>query len=190
MVQHFLYFSDIASDEIQPLLERAIELKSGASSSALAGKSIALLFEKPSLRTKLSFWVGSEKLGGKPVYFSPEEVGLGKREPVADVAQVMSRMSDMAIIRTLEVLKTHGGDVLLVSHDNDFRPAFASLIDGNRRLGVLGFTEYLSGEYLELKGEGKVELFDLEDDARAFEGGPLPRIRVIPIGDFDPLRFL
>jgi ornithine carbamoyltransferase len=100
MVNHFLKFSDIAPDEIQPILDRAIELKSGASSTALAGKSVAILFEKPSLRTKLSFWVGTEKLGGNPVHFAPEEVGLGKREPVVDVANVMSRMSDMAVIRT------------------------------------------------------------------------------------------
>jgi len=100
MVNHFLKLSDIAPEEIQPILDRAIELKSGAKSNALAGKSIAILFEKPSLRTKLSFWVGAEKLGGHPVHFSPEEVGLGKREPVADVAQVMSRMSDVAVIRT------------------------------------------------------------------------------------------
>ena len=100
MVNHFLYFSDIASDEIQPILDHAIELKSGALSTVLTGKSVAILFEKPSLRTKLSFWVGTEKLGGNPVHFAPEEVGLGKREPVADVANVMSRMSDMAIIRT------------------------------------------------------------------------------------------
>jgi ornithine carbamoyltransferase len=100
MVNHFLKLSDIAPEEIQPILDRAIELKSGAKSNALAGKSVAILFEKPSLRTKLSFWVGAEKLGGHPVHFSPEEVGLGKREPVADVAQVMSRMSDVAVIRT------------------------------------------------------------------------------------------
>jgi ornithine carbamoyltransferase len=100
MVKHFLKFSDIAPDEIQPILDRAIELKSGASSTALAGKSVAILFEKPSLRTKLSFWVGTEKLGGNPVHFAPEEVGLGKREQVVDVANVMSRMSDMAVIRT------------------------------------------------------------------------------------------
>tara|TARA_A100001037_G_scaffold222569_1_gene200418 strand:+ start:651 stop:1556 length:906 start_codon:yes stop_codon:yes gene_type:complete len=102
MVNHFLKLSDIAPEEIQPILDRAIALKKGASSSALSGKSVAILFEKPSLRTKLSFWVGTEKLGGNPVYFAPEEVGLGKREPVADVAQVMSRMSDVAVIRTFE----------------------------------------------------------------------------------------
>lgn len=100
MTNHYLYVADLSADEILPILNRAVELKNGASSNALAGKSIALLFEKPSLRTKLSFWIGAEKLGGKPVYFSPEEVGLGKREPVADVANVMSRMADAAVIRT------------------------------------------------------------------------------------------
>jgi ornithine carbamoyltransferase len=102
MVNHFLKLSDIEHEEIQLLLARAIELKAGATSNALAGKSVAILFEKPSLRTKLSFWVGAEKLGGHPVHFAPEEVGLGRREPIADVANVMSRMSDIAVIRTFE----------------------------------------------------------------------------------------
>ncbi len=110
--------------------------------------------------------------------------------PVPLAGDADLKIVDIAINRTLEALEIHGGDVLLVSHDNDFRRAFAALVDGKRRLGVLGFTEYMSGEYLELKSEGKVELYDLEDDARAFEGDPLPRIRVIPIDDFDPMRFL
>ena len=100
MNAHFLKFSDIAPDEILPLIDRASELKGGASSAVLAGKSVLILFEKPSLRTKLSFWVGAEKLGGSPVYFGPEEVGLGTRESVADVSRVVSRMADLAIVRT------------------------------------------------------------------------------------------
>jgi|AP95_1055475.scaffolds.fasta_scaffold08098_4 ornithine carbamoyltransferase len=100
MVQHFLKFSDIASGEVQPLIERAIDLKSGTKSNALAGASVVLLFEKPSLRTKLSFSIGTGKLGGTPLYLSPEEVGLGKREPVGDVAKVVSRMADIAVVRT------------------------------------------------------------------------------------------
>ena len=104
MNRHFLRFRDLPAAEIPSLLNRAIELKSAASSDAssraLQGKSIALIFEKPSLRTKLSFWIGAQKLGGNPVYFSPEEVGLGKREPVADVARVVASMADMAVVRT------------------------------------------------------------------------------------------
>lgn len=100
MNKHFLRFRDIAPDEIVPLLNRAIELKNGTRSDALASISAALIFEKPSLRTKLSFWIGIEKMGGKPVYFSPQEVGLSKREPVRDVAKVVSSMVDIAVIRT------------------------------------------------------------------------------------------
>nr|ADI16502.1 ornithine carbamoyltransferase [uncultured bacterium HF4000_05M23] len=100
MVQHFLKFSDISPGEIQPLIDRSIDLKSGTTSNALAGASVVLLFEKPSLRTKLSFWIGTGKLGGMPLYFGPEEVGLGKREPVQDVAEVISRMADIAVVRT------------------------------------------------------------------------------------------
>ncbi len=96
----FLRFSDMDPGEIEPLVRRAVAIKSGDHGAPLAGKSAILMFEKPSLRTKLSFWVGVEKLGGRPVYFGAEEVGLGKREPVADVAKVVSRMSQLAIIRT------------------------------------------------------------------------------------------
>lgn len=99
-MQHFLSVTDLAPDEVLPVLDRAAALKSGSPSAALAGKTAVLLFEKPSLRTKLSFWVGVQLLGGNPVYFAPEEVGLGTREPVPDVARVVSRMADVAIIRT------------------------------------------------------------------------------------------
>ena len=80
MTNHFLKLSDIAPAEIQQILNRAADLKNGAVSDTLRGKSVTMLFEKPSLRTKLSFWIGTEKLGGKAVYFAPEEVGLGRRE--------------------------------------------------------------------------------------------------------------
>jgi len=97
------------------------------------------------------------------------------------------KVVDMAIIKTLEALKERSGDVLLISHDTDFREAFGALHDEERTLGILAFQEYLSGDYLDLPG---IKLFDLEDDASAFSGGPLPRVRVISIEDFDPRRFL
>ena len=100
MKRDFLSFADLAPSDVMPVLDRARALKAGKKSVAMSGRHAVLLFEKPSLRTKLSFWVGVEKLGGKPVYFSPEEVGLGKREAVEHVAKVISRMADVAIIRT------------------------------------------------------------------------------------------
>lgn len=66
----------------------------------LAGKTLALLFEKPSLRTRVSFDVGMRQLGGECIYVSPAEVGLGTREPVEDVARVMSRYVDCIAART------------------------------------------------------------------------------------------
>jgi len=99
------------------------------------------------------------------------------------------KVVDIALIRTLEAIQDRDGDVVLASHDNDFYPALAALAgDGRRRrLGVLAFKEYLSGDYEGIEG---LEVYDLEDEADAFEAGPLPRIRVIPIERFDPTRYL
>lgn len=110
MKRDFLRISDLEPGEIETIVGRAIDSKAGIIGTPLTGKTIVLLFEKPSLRTKLSFWVGAEMLGGNPVYFSPDEVGLGKREPVADVARVVSRMADIAVIRTFahETLEQFG----------------------------------------------------------------------------------
>ena len=97
------------------------------------------------------------------------------------------KVVDIAVLRTLAALKEKKGDVLLVSHDTDFRDAFVALAGTGRRLGVLSFREYLSGDYLEVPG---IDTFDLEDHAGAFDGAPLPRVRVIPIEQFDPARYL
>lgn len=133
MNDSFLRFSDIGPGEIESLVRRAIAIKSGDHGTPLAGKSAVLMFEKPSLRTKLSFWVGVEKLGGKPVYFGPEEVGLGKREPVADVAKVVSRMSQIAIIRTFaqDVLDEFAaaGSIPVVNALSDFEHPCQALAD-------------------------------------------------------------
>lgn len=97
------------------------------------------------------------------------------------------KVVDIAITKTLEALEGRTGDVVLVSHDADFVDAFSALAGGNRRLGVVGFREYISGGLLDVAG---VEVQDLEDDANAFDGAPLPRVRVIPIESFDPNRYL
>ena len=107
MNNHFLKFKDISTYDINEITDRAIELKSGSQSNVLSNLSAVLLFEKPSLRTKLGFWVGVQKLGGNPLYFGPEEVGLGSRESVRDVSSVISRIADIIIIRTFEHEKIH-----------------------------------------------------------------------------------
>jgi ornithine carbamoyltransferase len=108
-MKNFLSIHDITRDEARFLLAEADRLKDefrarraaqrAPHRTYLAGQTLALLFEKPSLRTRVSFDVGVTQLGGHPLYLSPAEVGLGKRESVADVARVLSRMCDGIIAR-------------------------------------------------------------------------------------------
>jgi len=95
-----LSVSDLTPDEVQQLVEKAAKGKKGPWPQALAGKNIALLFEKPSLRTRMSFELAVHQLGGYAIYMSPEEVGLGKRESVPDVAHVLSRYVQGIVART------------------------------------------------------------------------------------------
>ena len=96
----FLSISDLSSTDLQLLLADAIELKSLGWNSALSDKTLALLFEKPSLRTRVSFEMAMRQLGGQVIYLSPAEVGLGQRESVPDVARVLSRYVDIIAART------------------------------------------------------------------------------------------
>jgi ornithine carbamoyltransferase len=98
-VRHFLSIADLQRDELALLLEQSATLKASPSTGSLAGRTVALIFEKPSLRTRLSFDVGIAQLGGHCVYLSPAEVGLGRRESVSDVARVTSRMADAVVLR-------------------------------------------------------------------------------------------
>ena len=102
MIKDLIKISDCSYDDLINIIELSISFKNGKSSSSLQDKTAVLLFDKPSLRTKLSFMIGVQKLGGNAIYFSPEEVGMGTREPIPDVSSVVSRMADLAIIRTFE----------------------------------------------------------------------------------------
>lgn len=97
----FLTIWDLAKDDIEGLLKRAIELKSGADKNKcpLIGKSIGLFFEKPSTRTRVSFEVGIYQLGGQSIYLSPKEMQLGRGESIADTARVLSRYLDGMVLR-------------------------------------------------------------------------------------------
>jgi len=94
--------ADLSSQDVQRVVDAALRTKNGQSLSILAGKTLALLFEKPSLRTRVSFEVAMQQLGGHALYLSPAEVGLGEREPVADVARVLSRYVDAIAARTFK----------------------------------------------------------------------------------------
>ena len=97
----FISVTDLTPTETSDLIVRAAEGKSRRGAGPLAGKSVALLFEKPSLRTKVSFQVAVEQLGGYSLYMGGEEVGLGVREPVFDVARVLSGYVDCIVARLI-----------------------------------------------------------------------------------------
>ena len=92
--------ADISPRELDHLLQTAMGLKDRGRQTLLAGKTLALVFEKPSLRTRVSFHVAMRHLGGDSIYLSPPEVGLGERETPADVARVLSRYVDCIAART------------------------------------------------------------------------------------------
>jgi ornithine carbamoyltransferase len=98
----FVSLRDFAPGDIRHLLHLACEVKASpqACSEALKGKVLAMIFEKPSLRTRVTFDVGIEELGGHAIYLSPAEISLGKRESVHDVAKNLERMVHGIMIRT------------------------------------------------------------------------------------------
>ncbi len=96
----FLSIGDFTAKELDFLLTTAVKLKKKGKSRALLGKNLALLFEKPSLRTRVSFDVAMQDLGGHSIYLSQAEVGLNKRESTADIARTLSRFVDGIVLRT------------------------------------------------------------------------------------------
>lgn len=106
--------ADLSSAQTWQIIEKAAAAKKEAIPKVLAGKRLALLFEKPSLRTRVSFDVAMDQLGGHCIYLSPQEVALGKREPVRDVAQVLGRYVHAIVARTfahesVELLAKYSG---------------------------------------------------------------------------------
>jgi ornithine carbamoyltransferase len=102
-VNHLLTLDDLNAAEAEGLYRHAQMLKLARLAPAdmpLAGRTVALLFEKPSLRTRVSFEVAARELGAQSLYLSPQEVGLGKREAIADVAHVLSSYVHAIVIRT------------------------------------------------------------------------------------------
>ncbi len=99
-MKHLISIADLTSTDIQNLIKSAIELKQAGKRPLLEGRTLALIFEKPSLRTRVSFDVAMSQLGGHALMLSPAEVGLGQREPIADVARVLSRYVDGIVART------------------------------------------------------------------------------------------
>jgi len=104
--RHFLTLLDLSADELRQLVQRAIELKAwnraGRLHEPFKHRVLAMVFDKSSTRTRMSFEVGMAQLGGHAVFLSPRDTQLGRGETIEDSARVLSRMSDVIMIRTFE----------------------------------------------------------------------------------------
>ncbi|PIQ84839.1 MAG: ornithine carbamoyltransferase [Candidatus Omnitrophica bacterium CG11_big_fil_rev_8_21_14_0_20_63_9] len=102
MTRHFLTMTDLSVAELRSLLHRAAELKQrpAAAKPVLAGRTVALVFQKPSMRTRVAFEVAVLRLGGAAIYLGQDDIQLGQREPIQDVARVLSRYVDGIVVRT------------------------------------------------------------------------------------------
>jgi ornithine carbamoyltransferase len=102
--RHFLTLLDLDREELMRLLQRAIALKAAAKKGEhhvpLRGKMLAMIFDKSSTRTRVSFEAGMAQLGGTTMFLSPRDMQLGRGEPIEDTARVLSRMVDAVVIRT------------------------------------------------------------------------------------------
>lgn len=116
MKRDFLSLADLTRDELEEILHLAAtlkrDLKAGQRPPLLGGKSLVMIFEKPSLRTRVTFEVGMTQLGGHPVYLTPKDIQLGERESVADIARNLERWVDLIMARTF----SHGTLLELAHH--------------------------------------------------------------------------
>lgn len=105
-MRHFLQFSDFTLEEYEHLFKRAAILKqrhrAGELYQPLVGKVLAMIFEKSSTRTRVSFEAGMSQLGGHAMFMHSKDTQLGRGEPIEDVAQVISRMTNIVMVRTYE----------------------------------------------------------------------------------------
>jgi ornithine carbamoyltransferase len=146
MAKHFLTGQELTAAQQSRLLDRAIELKADRlSSRALQGRSVALVFDKPSTRTRVSFDVGVHELGGHPIVLRQGELQLARGESPRDVALVLSRMVHAVGVRTgphelVEELAAHASIpvINMLTHEHHPCQALADLMTLRERFGDLG----------------------------------------------------
>lgn len=100
MGKDYVSAADLDAAEYRRLFALARELRSGPPNGELAGRTLAMIFEKPSLRTRVTFEAGMTQLGGHAIYLAPADIGLGSREPAADVGRNLERWVDLVLART------------------------------------------------------------------------------------------
>ena len=150
-MNHFLSLADLTGQGLGDLLARAVELKAewkqGGNKPILAGKSLGMLFQKPSLRTRVSFEMAMVHLGGYALYLSPFEIQLGKRESTPDVARVLSRYVDGIMARVFG----HSDITTLAEHSTS--PVINGLSDYNHPCqGLADFLTIIENKGQDLAG--------------------------------------
>jgi ornithine carbamoyltransferase len=157
-MRHFISLADLTPEQFCGLLDLAVQLKEewkqGGNRPLLAGKTLGMIFQKPSLRTRASFEMGMLHLGGHALYFSPFEIQLGERESVADVSRVFSRYVDGVMARVFG----HNDIVILAEYSS--APVINGLSDYNHPCQAL--SDFLT--IVENKGK------DLEGHKLTFVG--------------------
>ena len=153
----FITIRSFTPAEIQKLVEDAIRIKTNPAeyAEALKGKALAMIFEKPSLRTRVTFDVGIHQLGGFSIYLSPAEINLGKRESVADVARNLERMVQGIMARTfshrvVEELAEHA-HIPVINGLTDFNHPCQAMAD---YMTILEVKKRLAGIKLAYVGDG------------------------------------
>lgn len=130
-VRHFLTLLDLTPAELNTLISRAIELKGmqkrGERHDIFRGKTLGMIFEKASTRTRVSFEVAMTQFGGDSIFLSPRDTQLGRGEPIEDAARVLSRMVDAVMIRTfahqtVETFAAHSAVPVINALTDDFHP--------------------------------------------------------------------
>jgi ornithine carbamoyltransferase len=146
--RHLLSSADLDADDLERILAAASALReqraTGRLPRALAGRQVALLFEKPSLRTRVTFDVGVAALGGHALYLGPDEVGIGRRETASDIGRNLSRWVDAIVLRTfahgtlVELARAASVPVVnaLTDHEHPCQ-ALADLLTLRQHLGEL-----------------------------------------------------
>lgn len=168
--RHFLDLSAVSAGELRAMLDAARSAKTTTEADKpLAGKMLAMIFEKPSTRTRVSFDVGMRQLGGETLFLSGTEMQLGRAETIADTAKVLSRYVDIIMIRTLD----HSRMLELAEHATV--PVINALTDDTHpcqiMADILTFEEHrgpIKGKTLAWTGDGNNVLHSLIEGAAQF----------------------
>lgn len=172
--RHFLTLMDLSPSELKQVIERAVELKAlrkqDAAEETLPGKVLGMIFEKSSTRTRVSFEAGMSQLGGSALFLSSNDTQLGRGEPIADSARVLSRMVDIVMIRTF------GHDIIETFAKHSTVPVINALTDSYHPCQLLAdlqtFWEHrgdITGKTVSWVGDGNNMCQSYINAARQFD---------------------